>query len=157
MNSKKDNKSKLNNKRKSRSQKKIGFYNDIKENIKKKHDKKEDHNEELNNSNNNNKNSKSILIINNNKNINILKKDLDIKSFESKYIKKNRELLSLMNEFNNKIKEIYLSLFKKYKNLGANGITNNISLSSNNILAYPTLSTGTLSILPPSGIATSYL
>ena len=100
--------------------------------IKKSSDKKEDHNEELNNSNNNNKNSKSILIINNNKNINILKKDLDIKSFESKYIKKNRELLSLMNEFNNKIKEIYLSLFKKYKNLGANGITNNISLSSNN-------------------------
>ena len=100
--------------------------------IKKSSDKKENHNEELNNSNNNNKNSKSILIINNNKNINILKKDLDIKSFESKYIKKNRELLSLMNEFNNKIKEIYLSLFKKYKNLGANGITNNISLSSNN-------------------------
>ena len=100
--------------------------------IKKSSDKKENHNEELNNSNNNNKNNKSILIINNNKNINILKKDLDIKSFESKYIKKNRELLSLMNEFNNKIKEIYLSLFKKYKNLGANGITNNISLSSNN-------------------------
>ena len=100
--------------------------------IKKSSDKKENHNEELNNPNNNNKNSKSILIINNNKNINILKKDLDIKSFESKYIKKNRELLSLMNEFNNKIKEIYLSLFKKYKNLGANGITNNISLSSNN-------------------------
>ena len=100
--------------------------------IKKSSDKKENYNEELNNSNNNNKNSKSILIINNNKNINILKKDLDIKSFESKYIKKNRELLSLMNEFNNKIKEIYLSLFKKYKNLGANGITNNISLSSNN-------------------------
>ena len=100
--------------------------------IKKSSDKKENHNEELNNSNNNNKNSKSILIINNNKNINILEKDLDIKSFESKYIKKNRELLSLMNEFNNKIKEIYLSLFKKYKNLGANGITNNISLSSNN-------------------------
>ena len=100
--------------------------------IKKSSDKKENHYEELNNSNNNNKNSKSILIINNNKNINILKKDLDIKSFESKYIKKNRELLSLMNEFNNKIKEIYLSLFKKYKNLGANGITNNISLSSNN-------------------------
>ena len=100
--------------------------------IKKSSDKKENHNEELINSNNNNKNNKSILIINNNKNINILKKDLDIKSFESKYIKKNRELLSLMNEFNNKIKEIYLSLFKKYKNLGANGITNNISLSSNN-------------------------
>ena len=100
--------------------------------IKKSSDKKENHNEELNNSNNNNKNSKRIVIINNNKNINILKKDLDIKSFESKYIKKNRELLSLMNEFNNKIKEIYLSLFKKYKNLRVNGITNNISLSSNN-------------------------
>ena len=100
--------------------------------IKKSSDKKENYNEELNNSNNNNKNSKRIVIINNNKNINILKRDLDIKSFESKYIKKNRELLSLMNEFNNKIKEIYLSLFKKYKNLGANGITNNISLSSNN-------------------------
>ena len=100
--------------------------------IKKSSDKKENHNEELNNSNNNNKNSKSILIINNNKNINIIKKEFDIKTFESIYIKKNRELLSLMNEFNNKIKEIYLSLFKKYKNLGANGITNNISLSSNN-------------------------
>lgn len=100
--------------------------------IAKSSDKKENHNEELNIFNKNNKNTKSILIINNNKNINIIKRDHDIKSFESKYIKKNRELLSLMNEFNNKIKEIYLSLYKKYKNSGTNGIINNISLSSNN-------------------------
>lgn len=81
---------------------------------------------------NRNKKNKSILIINNNKNINIMKKELDPKSFESIYIKKNRELLSLMNEFNNKVIEVYLSLYKKYKNSGANGIFNNISLSSNN-------------------------
>ena len=100
--------------------------------LKKSSDKKENNEEDLNIFNKNNKNNKSIFIINNNKNINIIKKELDIKRFESKYIKKNRELLSLMHELNNKIKEVYLSLYKKYKSSGTNSLINNISSSSNN-------------------------
>ena len=39
-----------------------------------------------------------------------------IKKFDSAYSKKNSVLLSLIKEFNNKIKEIYLYLFKKCQN-----------------------------------------
>ena len=100
--------------------------------FKKSSDKKENYKEELNIFKKINKHNKNILIINNNKNFNIIKKELDIKTFESIYIKKNRELLSLMHELNNKIKEVYLSLYKKYKSSGTNSIINNISSSSNN-------------------------
>jgi len=101
--------------------------------IKKSSDKIENYNEELKLFNKDNKNSKTISIINNNKNINIIKKEFDIKSFESIYIKKNRELLSLMIEFNKKIKEVYLSLYQKYKNSCTNSLINNISSSSNHL------------------------
>ena len=79
---------------------------------------------------NNNKNHRSKLIIDTNKNINVIKKDFDIKSFQSNFLRKNKELLELIKEFNNKVKEVYLSLYKKYKNVGGNN--NNISSFSNN-------------------------
>ena len=79
----------------------------------------------------NNKNNRSKLIIDTNKNnINVIKKDFDIKSFQSNFLRKNKELLELIKEFNNKIKDVYLSLYKKYKNTGGNN--NNISSFSNN-------------------------
>ena len=51
--------------------------------------------------------------------------------FESAYIKKNNELLSLIKEFNERIKKIYLILYKNYRNSGLT--SNNLSsFSSNN-------------------------
>lgn len=71
-------------------------------------------------------------ISNNNIQNNLKEKEFNKKLlFESTYIKKNNELLSLIKEFNEQIKKIYLILYKKYK---TSGITsNNISsFSSNN-------------------------
>ncbi len=76
---------------------------------------------------NNNNNGNNNYNYNNMKENNLSKKLL----FETTYIKKNNELLALIKEFNEKIKKIYLLLFKKYKNSGL--ISNNISsFSSNN-------------------------
>lgn len=76
---------------------------------------------------NNNNNGNNNYNYNNMKENNLSKKLL----FETTYIKKNNELLSLIKEFNEKIKKIYLLLFQKYKNSGL--ISNNISsFSSNN-------------------------
>ena len=79
--------------------------------------------------------NRNIFMINNSKSINLINKDFDAKIFESTFIKKNKELLSLMKEFNSKIKEVYLSLYKKFKNAGVNNINinyNNYSSLSNN-------------------------
>lgn len=79
--------------------------------------------------------NRNIFMINNSKNINLINKDFDSKIFESTFIKKNKELLSLMKEFNTKIKEVHLSLYKKCKNTGVNNINinnNNYSSLSNN-------------------------
>jgi len=109
------------------------------------------------NNNINNKNRKSDILYNkkknknflsymsykelmkNNDNINDIIKDYNydvIKKFESIYTNKNNILMSLIKEFNDKIKEIYLYLYKKYinsidnyENLGRlciNGSTQNI-------------------------------
>ena len=96
-------------------------------------DKKENQNRSLNFYKDNKNNIKNKIIINN-KHINIIKKEFDIKLFENIYIKKSKELLSLIKEFNNKVKEVYMILYKKYKNSG--GITiNNISSSSNSSIS----------------------
>ena len=96
-------------------------------------DKKENQNRSLNFYKDNKNNIKTKIIINN-KHINLIKKEFDIKLFENIYIKKSKELLSLMKEFNNKVKEVYMILYKKYKNSG--GITiNNISSSSNSSIS----------------------
>ena len=76
-------------------------------------------------------NPRSKLFSNDNKKNNLNKKVYDFKIFQSNFIQKNKELLEIMKEFNNKIKEIYLFLFKKYKNAGSNQIKDN-SCSSNN-------------------------
>ena len=79
--------------------------------------------------------NRNIFMINNSKSINLINRDFDAKIFESTFIKKNKELLSLMKEFNSKIKEVYLSLYKKFKNAGVNNINinyNNYSSLSNN-------------------------
>ena len=92
-----------------------------------------------NNNKTNNNNSKMKLIFNsgvdkksNNNYNNILEKDFSKKIlFEMTYIKKNNELLSLIKEFNEKIKKIHLILYKKFKTSGA--MSHNISsFSSNN-------------------------
>ena len=89
-----------------------------------------------------NNNSKVKLVFNGSKeklsnyNLNnLIEKDINKKVlFESTYIKKNNELLSLIKEFNEKIKKIYLILYKKIKDAGltSNNISNNISSFSNN-------------------------
>lgn len=79
--------------------------------------------------------NRNIFMINNSKSINLINRDFDAKIFESTFFKKNKELLSLMKEFNSKIKEVYLSLYKKFKNAGVNNINinyNNYSSLSNN-------------------------
>ena len=84
---------------------------------------------------NNKFNNRNIFMVNNSKSVNLINKDFDSKIFESTFIKKNNELLLLMKEFNSKIKEVYLSLFKKFKNAGVNNINinyNNYSSLSNN-------------------------
>ena len=71
-------------------------------------------------------------IANNNFNSNLMEKEISKKIlFESTYLKKNNELLALIKEFNERIKKIYLILYKKYRNSGL--ASNNISsFSSNN-------------------------
>lgn len=84
---------------------------------------------------NNKFSNRNIFMVNNSKSINLINKGFDSKIFESTFIKKNKELLSLMKEFNSKIKEVYLSLYKKFKNAGVNNINinyNNYSSLSNN-------------------------
>jgi len=84
---------------------------------------------------NNKFSNRNIFMVNNSKSINLINKSFDSKIFESTFIKKNKELLSLMKEFNSKIKEVYLSLYKKFKNAGVNNINinyNNYSSLSNN-------------------------
>lgn len=54
--------------------------------------------------------------------------------FETTYIKKNNQLISLIKEFNEKIKKIYIILYKKFRNSGSinNGISNNASPTISN-------------------------
>ena len=61
--------------------------------------------------------------------------------FEATYIKKNNELISLIKEFNEKIKKIYLILYKKFKRSGSlnNNISNNISSTISNNTSRSTL------------------
>ena len=88
-----------------------------------------------------NLNNKIKLIFNgikdkSNKNLNnLLEKEMSKKIlFETTYVKKNNELLSLIKEFSEKIKKIYLILYKKLKDSGStsNSVSNNISLFSSN-------------------------
>ena len=69
-------------------------------------------------------------------NYNLIENDIVKKMmFEATYIKKNNELISLIKEFNEKAKKIYLILYKKFKKSGSinNSISNNIlSTISNN-------------------------
>ena len=74
-------------------------------------------------------NSRNKLKVDTNQRINIIRKEFDLKTFQTYFYRKNKELFELIREFNNKIKEIYLSLYKKYKNAAAN---NNITSLSNN-------------------------
>ena len=84
-------------------------------------------------------------LMKNNNNINDIIKEYDydvIKKFESIYTNKNNILMSLIKEFNDKIKDIYLYLYKKYINsidnydridrLCFNGSTQNIHNDKNN-------------------------
>ena len=71
-------------------------------------------------------------ISNNNFHTNFLEKELNQKIlFETAFLKKNNEFFTLIKEFNEKIKKLYLMLYKKFKNSGL--ASNNISsFSSNN-------------------------
>ena len=63
-------------------------------------------------------------------NYNLIENDIVKKMmFEATYIKKNNELISLIKEFNEKAKKIYLILYKKCKKSGSinNSISNDIS------------------------------
>ena len=75
--------------------------------------------------------SRNKINVDNRNNNNLIKKEFDFTIFHSIFLKKNKDLFELMKEFNNKIKEIYSYLYKKYKNLGGNA-HNNYSSSSNN-------------------------
>ena len=99
-------------------------------------------NNKINNSRNKNAINKLFSQNNNsNNNNNGIKKEFDIKIFQNNFIKKNAELLELMKEFSYKIKEVYLSLFRKYKNSGGN--TTNINPSpSNNTSSLSSISLG---------------
>ena len=65
--------------------------------------------------------NESKIFNNNKKDINHIQNEFDImKNFDTIYFKKNNILLSLLKEFNEKIKEIYLHLYKKSKNISKN-------------------------------------
>ena len=81
-----------------------------------------------------NNNSRNKIIVNNN-DINLIKREFDIKIFQTTFINKHKELLELMKEFNNKIKEVYLSLYKKYKNSGGNAQNSNLSPTNNSSIS----------------------
>ena len=75
-------------------------------------------------------------------NYNLIENDIAKKMmFETTYIKKNNELISLIKEFNEKIKKIYLILYKKFKKSGSinNSISNNISSFISNNTSRSTL------------------
>ena len=76
--------------------------------------------------------SRNKINVDINRNNILMKKEFDFTIFHSLFIKKNKDLFELMKEFNNKVKEIYSYLYKKYKNLGGGNAPNNISSSSNN-------------------------
>ena len=75
-------------------------------------------------------------------NYNLIENDMVKKMmFETTYIKKNNELISLIKEFNEKTKKIYLILYKKFKKSGSinNSISNNISSTISNNTSRNTL------------------
>ena len=75
-------------------------------------------------------------------NYNLIENDVVKKMmFEMTYIKKNNELISLIKEFNEKTKKIYLILYKKFKKSGSinNSISNNISSTISNNTSRNTL------------------
>lgn len=75
-------------------------------------------------------------------NYNLIENDIAKKMiFETTYIKKNNELISLIKEFNEKTKKIYLILYKKFKKSGSidNSISNNISSNISNNTSRNTL------------------
>jgi len=75
-------------------------------------------------------------------NYNLIENDIVKKMmFETTYIKKNNELISLIKEFNEKTKKIYLILYKKLKKSGSinNSISNNISSTISNNTSRNTL------------------
>ena len=91
--------------------------------------------------NNTKKNNKMKLIFNSgvekivNNNFNLLLENSKKILFETKYIKKNNILLTLIKQFNDKIRKIHTILYKKFKNSGltSNNISHNISsISSHN-------------------------
>jgi len=78
---------------------------------------------------NNNIQSKIKLMLTNNNKLSF--KEMNIKEqFNNAYIQKNGELLSLIRQFSDKIKKIYLVLYNKYK-LSNKNITNNNATLSN--------------------------
>ena len=93
----------------------------------------------LDNIYNNNIQSKiKLMFINNNK---LNYKGMNIKEkFNNAYIQKNGELLSLIRQFGDKIKKIYLILYNKYnisnKNLSSNTTLSNIKTTRNESINY---------------------
>lgn len=95
-------------------------------------------NKYISNNTNNGKVKLGVEKINNN----VIESDIVKKMmFETTYIKKNNELISLIKEFNEKTKKIYLILYKKFKKSGAinNSISNNISSTISNNTSRNTL------------------
>ena len=95
-------------------------------------------NKYISNNTNNGKVKLGVEKINNN----VIESDIVKKMmFETTYIKKNNELISLIKEFNEKTKKIYIILYKKFKKSGAinNSISNNISSTISNNTSRNTL------------------
>jgi len=95
-------------------------------------------NKYISNNTNNGKVKLGVEKINNN----VIESDIVKKMmFETTYIKKNNELISLIKEFNEKTKKIYIILYKKFKKSGAinNSISNNISSTISNNTSRSTL------------------
>ena len=79
-------------------------------------------------------------------NYNLIENDIIKKMmFETTYIKKNNELISLIKEFNEKTKKIYFILYQKFKKSGSinNSISNNISSIISNRTSRSTLNLNT--------------
>ena len=110
--------------------------NDDNNNIISNHKKNNEKNliENLYNANIYNKNR--LMLINNVNNSNNITDKFNFKimtkkeKFNSDYIQKNGELLTLMRQFSEKIKKIYLILYNKYR-ISNRNLSNNISTISN--------------------------
>ena len=130
-------KQKINNENNDMEKRNINYrYEFIKEKEKNINSKLEDNNENKNKKfiidniyNNKNNHSRMRLMLTNNKRLNF--KEMNKKEkFNIAYIQKNGELLGLIRQFSDKIKNIYLILYNKYK-ISNKSISSNISTTSN--------------------------